>query len=371
MNEEVKNPPEILVRRMRDGEEEGVKALAGRTFPPLGSVLFSPSPHVLVAEWDGRLVGAVVPETVVLPDKRRGGLMLWLMTDPGTRGFGVGGRLVEAALRFFEERGCREVFACVEGFNTSSSRLFATRGFTILSFGEQLRRYGPLGTLALWLRTHRFGGDVGHFLWARPGATKSDSPALQWWVGTFASALVFLLVGWRNGLIGGLGAASVLGGIVVVVALFGLREAVMRLAARLQGLPVRHRAWEAAFPLSFGIAAAFGVFLPAPGSVYPRGSAWRYRDLVPKLGLTALAGASVVLVFAWAAWALLRFGSLPPEVAAWLHAAQTAGLSLAIIEVLFPFSPFASFSGRRVWDWNRPMWGVLAVAAVALFLVAL
>ncbi len=44
---------------------------------------------------------------------------------------------------------------------------------------------------------------------------------------------------------------------------------------------------------------------------------------------------------------------------------------MAIIEVLFPFSPFASFSGRRVWDWNRPMWGVLAVATVALFLVGL
>jgi len=91
------------------------------------------------------------------------------MVSPEARRLGVGGQLVEAALRSFEERGCQEVFACVEGYNSSSVNLFAGRGFTILSFGEQLRRYGFLGTLLLWLRTSRLGGDVGHFLWARPG----------------------------------------------------------------------------------------------------------------------------------------------------------------------------------------------------------
>jgi GNAT superfamily N-acetyltransferase len=228
----------------------------------LGSVLFSPSPHVLVAEWDGRLVGAVVPETVVLPDKRRGGLMLWLMTDPGTRGFGVGGRLVEAALRFFEERGCREVFACVEGFNTSSSSLFAAHGFTILSPGEQFRRYGLPGTFMLWLKTHRFGGDVGHFLWARPGTTKPDSPTLQWWVGAFVSVLIFLLAGWRGGWVEGFDPATILGGTAAIVTLYGLRQVVMMLAARFQGLSVRHRAWESGSfrrPAPFTLGATRGA----------------------------------------------------------------------------------------------------------------
>jgi hypothetical protein len=37
--------------------------------------------------------------------------------------------------------------------------------------------------------------------------------------------------------------------------------------------------------------------------------------------------------------------------------------------VLVPFSLFASFDGRRVWDWNRAAWGVLAVAVMGLLLV--
>ncbi len=367
MDEQATNPPAITVRRLRDDEEGAVRALAGRAFPPLGNVFFSPPPCTLVAERDGRLVGAVVPRPFVLPGGRRCGVIFWLMTDPEARGSGVGWRLVGEALRFFEERGCREVFACVEGFNASSSKLFATHGFTILSLWEQLRRYGLIATFALWLKTSHLG-DVGHFLWARPGATRPDRPALQWWVGAFASASIFLLAGWRSNWAEGLDPVAFLGG-TSVVALYGLREAAMRLAARWQGLSVRHRAWESAFPLSVGVALMLGWFLPTPGSVYPRGGTWRYQDLLPKLGTIALAGASAVLVFAWASWVLPQFFGPPPEIAAWLSAAHAAGLSLALFEVLLPFFPFASFNGRRVWDWNRPVWGVLVLATAALLLV--
>ena len=86
--------------------------------------------------------------------------------------------------------------------------------------------------------------------------------------------------------------------------LYGVRAEAMQLAARLQGLSVRHRAWESAFPLSIAITLALGVFLPVPGSTYPCQGTWRYRDLLPRLGPMVFAGASAVLVFAWAAWAL-------------------------------------------------------------------
>ena len=73
----------------------------------------------LDAERDGRLVGAIVPKVFVLPDKRRCGATFWLMTAPEARGSGVGGRLVEATLEYFEEHGCREAFACVEGYTVT------------------------------------------------------------------------------------------------------------------------------------------------------------------------------------------------------------------------------------------------------------
>jgi ribosomal protein S18 acetylase RimI-like enzyme len=373
-DEEIMEPRVISVRHMGAGDQEAVKALAGRAFSPLASISFPRSPDALIAERGGELLGAVVLRTFTLPgngrdEDRRGGVMLWLMVEPGARRLGVGGRLVEAALRSFEERGCQEMFACVEGYNTSSANLFAARGFTVLSFGEQLRRYGFLGTLLLWVKTSRLGGDVGHFLWARAGQAKPDSPALQWWVGVLANAIVLLLAGWRGKWLEDFDPATLLGVVLIVVTLLGSREGAMRLAARLMGLPVRHRAWESAFPLGLGVALALGVFLPVPGSVYPRQGVWRYSDLLPKLGPIAFAGASVVLIFAWEAWALEQFGGPSPEVSQWFDAARMAGLILAAFDVLLPFSPFASFDGRRVWDWSRPAWGILAAAALGLLLV--
>jgi ribosomal protein S18 acetylase RimI-like enzyme len=363
----------ISVRRMGADEEEAVKALAGRAFSPLASISFPRSPDALIAARGGELLGAVVLRRFGLPgnerdEDRRGGVMLWLMVEPGARRLGVGGRLVEEALRSFEEHRCQEVFACVEGYNTSSANLFAVRGFTILPLGEQLRRYGFLGTLLLWLRTSRLGGDVGHFLWARPSQLGLDSSALQWWVGAVANALVLLLVGWRGNWLGDFDPVTLLGVVLIVVTLLGLREGAMRLVARLQGLPVRHRAWESAFPLSLGIALLLGVFLPVPGSVYPRQGAWHYRDLLPKLGPIAFAGTSAVLLFTWAAWALAGFGGVSPEVIQGLITARRAGLMLAAFDVLLPFSPFVSFNGQRLWDWNRAAWGVLAVAVLGLLL---
>jgi ribosomal protein S18 acetylase RimI-like enzyme len=364
----------ISVRRMGADEEEAVKALAGHAFSPLASISFPRSPEALIAERGGELLGAVVLRTFTLPgdgrdEDRRGGVMVWLMVEPGARRLGVGGRLVEAALRSFEERGCREVFACVEGYNSSSANLFAGCGFTILSFGEQLRRYGFLGTLALWLRTSRLGGDVGHFLWARPGQLKPDSAALQWRGGALANALVLLVVGWRGNWLGDFDPVTLVCVVLIVVTLLGLREGAMRLVAWLRELPVRHRAWESAFPLSLGIALLLGVYLPTPGSIYPRQRAWSYGDLISKLGPVAFAGALAVLLYAWVAWVLARCGGPSPEITQWFDAAHRAALMLAAFDVLLPFSPFVSFDGRGIWDWNRAAWGVLAVAVLGLLLV--
>jgi hypothetical protein len=97
---------------------------------------------------------------------------------------GTGQKLIEAALHFFEDKECDEIMACVEGFNTSSSKLFSTRGFSILSPGQQFQRYG-IRILPLWVRISHYI-DIGHFLWVRPRTKQPDNPALQWWCSLYS-----------------------------------------------------------------------------------------------------------------------------------------------------------------------------------------
>jgi hypothetical protein len=56
-------PRMISVRKVRTDGEGAVRALAGRAFSPLASISFPRSPEALVAEQDGKLLGAVVLRT--------------------------------------------------------------------------------------------------------------------------------------------------------------------------------------------------------------------------------------------------------------------------------------------------------------------
>ncbi|MCP4540240.1 MAG: GNAT family N-acetyltransferase [Chloroflexi bacterium] len=358
---------DILIRPMRAEEKKDVAAIMRRSFELTQQWFFSWSPDVLVAEQDGKLLGAVVLKMFSLPGGRKGGLIAWVFTAPEARGTGAGQQLIESALKFLEEQGCDELMACVEGYNSSSSKLFATRGFSILSPGEQFRRYG-LGALSMWIHTFHFI-DVGHFLWVRPAASQPDNPTMQWWGNWLANILVSLLALGRQNGFGQLTLSSVVK-IPLLLALFlGIRTLSMQWMARRQKMSVRYRAWESGFPLSVLIALAFGAPYPVLGSLYPTSDRWRYRDLLPKLGTVALSGVLPALALTWGAWALSRFGGLGPEASSWISSAMTMGLVMMLFDVVLVFFPFVSFNGRRIWDWNKLLWGLCALATVALFFV--
>jgi GNAT superfamily N-acetyltransferase len=357
----------IYVRPMRLEEKRDVHNIMSRSFPLVQSWFFSFTPHVLVAEQNGQLLGATVLKLVPLPGSRKGGLISWVFTAPEARGMGAGQRLIEAALHFFEDKRCNEIMACVEGYNTSSSKLFSTRGFSILSPGQQFRRYG-IGILPLWVRIFHYI-DIGHFLWARPGTEQPDNPALQWWGNVLMNALVLLLMLWRWNGFSDVNLTAFIAVPLICVLFFGVRELAMRLTANGYGLSVRYRAWESGFPLSLAIALAFGGWYPVAGSVYPTKNGWRYRDLIPMLGPIAFAGALSVLLFTWGVWALLHFSVLPPEIKTWINITIIIGKLLALFDIALIFFPFVSFNGRRIWDWNRVVWSVLAAAVVVVFFV--
>jgi L-amino acid N-acyltransferase YncA len=354
-------------KAVRNDEKKAVRDMMNRSFPLVQRWFFSFTPHVLVAEQNGQLLGATVLKIVSLPGNRKGGLVYWVFTAPEARGMGAAQRLVEAALCFFEDRGCDDVMACVEGYNTSSSKLFSTRGFTVLSPGQQFRRYG-IGTLPLWVKIFHYL-DIGHFLWVRPGSERPDNPALQWWGSVLMNALIAWLALWRQSGFHKVNPTAFPAVLLASVFFFGLRELAMRLTANQYRLPVRYRAWESGFPLSLALALVFGAQYPVPGSVYPTSYDWRYRDLIPRLGPIALAGALSVLVLTWGASALPHLSALPSEIETWISVAGFVGKPLALLDIALPFVPFVSFNGRRIWDWNRVVWGVLAAAAVAVLFV--
>jgi hypothetical protein len=192
---------------------------------------------------------------------------------------------------------------------------------------------------------------------------------MQWWGNWLVNALIYLIALWKNNGFGPLPLAIVIQ-IPLLLALFlGTRTLAMQWMAHRNKMAVRYRAWESGFPLSLLIALAFGGQYPVPGSLYPTSDRWRYRDLQPKLGSMALAGALPTLALTWGAWALAQFGGLGPVASQWIDSVMTVSYGLVLFDIVLIFFPFVSFNGRRIWDWNKLIWGLCALATVALFFV--
>lgn len=84
--------------------------------------------HVCVAEWDGRAAGY----TTCGLTGNTGNIGLVGVAE-SARGQGLGGALVDAALRWFAEQGVRDVSVVTQGRNTAAIRLYERRGFTVQS----------------------------------------------------------------------------------------------------------------------------------------------------------------------------------------------------------------------------------------------
>jgi ribosomal protein S18 acetylase RimI-like enzyme len=358
---------DINIRLMRDDERSNVRSMIRRSFAFVEQYFFEWTPNVLVVEGDGQLLGAIVLKLFAISPHRQGGAIAWIVTIPEARGLGLGQCLVEAGLDFLESQGCNEILASVEGFNTSSSKLFAMRGFGILSPIAQFRRYG-WGTFAVWWQISHYS-ELGYFLWARPAPLKIDSPTWQWW-GTIAmnSALGFLGL-WQLSRTEAIEPIMWLFLPPTLILLFGLRYLGMWWVARRQGLEVRFRTWESAFPLAIAIALVFaGAMFPIPGGVYPTTNQWRYRDWLPTLGWVAFAGTLPVLLLIEGVWILSQLHLPSPSLIAWLNVTLWLGKPLILFDIAMPFFPFICFNGRRLWDWNKIIWGLMTAAVIAVWL---
>jgi ribosomal protein S18 acetylase RimI-like enzyme len=355
----------VLIRPMVPEEMHVVYDVMRKSVPFFQRWFFAISHNVLVAEQFGRILGAIVLKFIPLPEQRRGGLLSSLVMDPGARGRGVGRMLVDGGIRFLEKNGAEEILSCVEGNDSRMANLLSSRGFSILPSGQQFRRYG-FGVIPLWLRISHYI-DIGRFLWVRPSADALQHSAAQRWETILINALLLLLAVWSETGFGALEPVFLLAIPLACAVFLLLREMVMRAAISASNLPVEFRMWESGFPASTVLAAAFGFWLPIPGSVYPSREGWEYEELIPVLGRMACAGSLVVLVLTWGITLLLHF--LPEETLAgyWLDSGKLVGEWLGLFDIGLPFVPYVSFNGKKIWDWNKVVWALMTVAAMGVF----
>lgn len=361
------------IRAVTAADDFAISALARAVFPPTQSGFVRPGPDGgLVARVDGSIVAAALVRVIRLPSGARVGMIGWLLTSPDYRGLGLASRLVEACVHDLQARGCECVVTDVEGYNTRSANVFLGNGFGRLSLGTQLRQFGLLATLWLWLRTG-LAVDPGHFMWVRNAASGSPHQGLQragsWLTNVLLAGFALLLGG---GLL--LAGAPELPGpgdwlalATAVAVLFGAREAAMRATAAWLRQPLQYRAWEGGFGVTLVITLLFGRLLPMPGGLYPPGDGWKYQEVLPRLGPVAVAGTLTVAAII-ATTLLVRDPDAGGTTQQLAFAMLFIGKPLLLFDSVVAIAPFTAFNARRIFDYNRLLWMVIAAIGVVLFL---
>lgn len=364
---------DVTYRPVTRGDRRAISSLAGRAFGVAGRFMVSLEEGGHVAEHDGTILGATVL-TTFRAGGRRYGLTSWVMVSPDARGLGIASRLIDLAHEWFRGREVDATLALIEGYNQSSSKIFGGCGYRRLRPVDQLRVFGG-GLPLVWLRSFLVVS-IGHFLWYRPAdgaptgepGDPSSTSAIRSTLSWFGSLLFNALVIWILMLRWGVSVPPVWTLLVVVavpVMLLGSRSALFVLAASLGAMRTRFRSWEGGSPLALAIAAAFGGYLPLPGSHYPAEEPYRYADVLPVLGPASLAGLAGPLGALIAARAVIHFAG-PIGVADLLLEVFVSVATLHVVIELLPFFPLWSTAGHQVWRWSRAWWCVVAVLVAAV-----
>jgi L-amino acid N-acyltransferase YncA len=355
----------VHVRTATEDDHDALRAVVARAFPRFDQLAFSTDGHALVAtDGAGTVLGGTVLRAVDVGEHRIG-VVDWVFADPRAAVPGVGSALRDAATAWFTDQACTQRLARIEPVNTASQELHRRGGYRPLPVREQVRRWG-WRLPAVWWRAHAVF-DPGLRLWADPGPDAAPPATASRWLGTVTlNVLLLAVVTLRAPRELGPDPAGLLGVVALVVGTLGLREAVLRLTARAQGLDLGHVPWVNGIGVALPLAAVGGVWFPLTGSSVPDGRPWRYDRELPRLARAHLAAG---LVIAGCAWTLV----LLPDAPGWfpLADAQRAVVMLALFDLVVPVSPMVGGTARLVFDRSRRLWAVLAVAGVGPLVVTL
>ena len=111
---------------------------------------------VRAANSSGAPVGLVMLKTL----EADVGYVYYIAVARSHRGKGVGGLLLEDALRYFQNAGMKEVYASVETDNEASEALFRSKGFVKTGFGDVSRKYGGFRAIALYRKMVVVPGEI-------------------------------------------------------------------------------------------------------------------------------------------------------------------------------------------------------------------
>ncbi|NLO38646.1 MAG: GNAT family N-acetyltransferase [Ruminiclostridium sp.] len=345
---------EIVVRPMQSGEAAEVHKIGRRAFTWFESLWVSKPREALVAVKDGTIVGAILYKFM----KTRGtkiGYIDYAFIDPHYHNQGIGGRLYKASIDFLWEQGCDALTAIVKDDNVGSWGLFLKNGFERVSLSEGVRQLGLWGMLGQYLGTpFCFGAGMEFYVALRDKTCVSGKGGSIKQLAAYISTnlLLFLLTIFRRPE----------NALTFFIAYFIFLSG--GILAGYFGTLLSRRKWHFRFNNGGGLVCASiqltGNMFPMVGNWYPE--EYENSDEFRKdMGMTALFG-----------WVFVLFLSILSILMLSQHVIfryfREIGFLFLIYRILAIY-PFESYGGRRIYQWKRGIYLLMAIISLAVMAI--
>lgn len=345
----------IYVREMRTNESSDVLKIGKCAFTGVESLWIGKPKQALVAVKNDTIVGAILYKFIMSGGKKVG-YVDYAFIDPHYHNQGIGGILYKATVEYLWEQGCEALTAVVKDDNVGSWRLFLNNGFSGVSLPQLAQQFGFMGVLKQYFGTpFCFGIGMEYYVATKEKVTSTRKD------GTAKQILSFVLANF----------------LMILPALFTGRFGenafwiclaflmVLLLGVTFDYIGTKfstHHNWKFRFNNGGGLVCAlvnFASTLPMIGNWYPKEyekSKKFHRDM----GVTALTGWISLLALV----CILAFSGTTHPLA---RSVWQIGVVLLIYRMI-PFYPFESFGGRRVYEWGKWIYTIMAFVTLAVII---
>ena len=357
---------EITIRKIQPDDDQAVWKIAKGLKIPEGYFAYMSykkyKANVLVAVDGGTFAGCIVPRIGVIAAEKIG-IVEWIFVDHNAQGKGIGKALINAVQQYFQDEGCKTLYALIDRYNSQSWNMFLHNGFAPFELDRQLKVYGRR-IFTLWWVVSYFVAP-GHFIVRKTdhkdqllGEAREGWHFLLAWLGF---SFTVWLVGLKHG-------APVISSIPLVLGVVSfsmlLHELAHKSIARFFGFKTVFKANELGLVFGTLFSLLVGVFFPTYGSTYIKQKDWPYRKDIRKMGLIYTAGPVVSLVLAYCFLGLTHWADRE-----WLETLGTIGFWTNFSLGLFNLLPIPMLDGIKIFLWNKTIGVLLIMGFVALLLL--
>lgn len=342
----------ITVRPMKKEEAEIVRQIGKRAFSGIERMLLGKPKQACVAEKDGTIVGAVYYKITMLGRKKTAYLEYGFV-DPEHQGQGIGSRLYKGTIDYMWSLGCEALTAQVKGDNARSFEPLMKNGFARAGIFELIHRLGLIGMMTQFF-LNIFWLCIGMDFYLAVKKTevrgkKNSLTQLFWYLlvnlilGSFALFRMGDMVSFLTAYLLLLLGQAAVGGMMTI-----LCKGKWKFRMNNGGA---------------GIAAIVNVLsgiFPMCGGWYPP-SYEKGSGVKKELGMVEMSEWIFLLLVTAASVRLGAVGMIFYD-AAWI------GGILLLYRILAVY-PFEGFGGRRVYEWNRAVYGILTALSLLVMFV--